>query len=457
MAESSEQNNSSSNELQDEFDDLLNEPDEASEATETMVDDEDALDKLLSDNGIDESEDIVDEFAEIDELFDADEPDGKDAKTSEPAAEEELIDEFADDTEEVFSDSSSVADDNVDSVTEQDEFSDDFDITADEDTDEPESEDDLIAETEQAAETTEAISPESEAPASNTHNATDAAALALITSQLTALQNAQEKNSQLIDELSQKDDTRELLQQIDALESAQKSLKQKISKLEGQKPTIAYVGLGVAVLALLVGGGLGIVGFSADSKVEELAENVVSIEEQVEVLVEQEPIKKLEKQIKRLDKMGSDIAYVKSQLTELKEKLALVADTTELDSLKAQISQLNEQNMQMGALLEGLQAQLDALQSRKTKSARKIRKKALAKPQKWQVNLIAYRQEWYARRKAAEFSKQGVPVHVVKIRNNGENWYRLKVDGFKSKNEALAYADKVKKTLNLPSVWVNKQ
>ncbi len=454
MAESSEQNNASSNEMLDEFDDLLNDADDASDQSETMVDDEDALDKLLSENGIDESDDVTDEFAEIDELFDNDGGAAAESSLQQQTESDDEIDEFADDAEEVFSDASAVAEETESSTAEPEDIIDDFDITADGSGSEPaaeQAEDDLIAET--VAETTAPVPP----AAASDSNAVDSAALALLTSQLTALQNAQEKNSQKIDELFQKDHSKALTEKIDALESAQKSLKQKISKLEGQKPTIAYIGLGVAVFALLLGGGLGMVGFSADGKVDELAENVVSIEEQVEVLVEQEPVKKLEQQGKRLDKMGSDIAYIKSQLTEVKQKLASLADSTELEAMKQQLNQLKEQNMQMGGLLEGLQTQLDAQQTRKTKTARKIRKKAVAKPQKWQVNLIAYRQQWYARRKAAEFSKQGVPVDVIKVRINGENWYRLKVDGFKSKTEALAYADKVKKTLNLPSVWVNKQ
>lgn len=457
MAESPDQNDTSSNDMLDDFDDLLNDADETSEQSDAMVDDEDALDKLLSENGIDESDDIVDEFAEIDELLDTDEAGNEERGAKQASEADDIVDEFADDSDEAFSDASTEPMENVESVIEKDEFSDDFDITADVGDVEQASEsadDDLVVEKVEETESQTEAQPEPAPPADTANNAADTAALALITSQLTALQNAQEKNSQQINELSQKDFTKDLVQQIDALESTQKSLKQKISKLEGQKPVIAYIGLGVAIFALLLGGGLGMVGFSASSKVDELAENVVTIEEQVDMLVEQEPVKKLEAQSKRLDKMGSDVAYLKSQLTEIKQNLATLAGSTELDELKQQIKQLNEQNMQMGGLLEGLQAQLD---KRKTKAPRKVRKKVVAKPQKWQVNLIAYRQEWYARRKATEFSQQGVPVHVIKVRINGENWYRLKVDGFKSKSEALAYADKVKKTLNLPSVWVNKQ
>ena len=74
----------------------------------------------------------------------------------------------------------------------------------------------------------------------------------------------------------------------------------------------------------------------------------------------------------------------------------------------------------------------------------------------WAVNLIAFKQDWYAKRKAEEFASTGVPAKVSKTESKGENWYRLSVDGFKSQYEAAGYAAKVKKTLNLDSVRVTR-
>jgi len=74
----------------------------------------------------------------------------------------------------------------------------------------------------------------------------------------------------------------------------------------------------------------------------------------------------------------------------------------------------------------------------------------------WAVNLIAFKQDWYAKSKAQEFAGKGVPAKVVKTESKGENWYRLFVDGFKTQYEAAAYAAKIKKTLNLDSVWVTR-
>lgn len=75
--------------------------------------------------------------------------------------------------------------------------------------------------------------------------------------------------------------------------------------------------------------------------------------------------------------------------------------------------------------------------------------------QKWGVNLIAVKQEWYANRKAAEFARQCVFAKVIPIQGKDSPMYRLRVGGFKSKVEALANADRIKTALKLDSVWVS--
>ena len=72
----------------------------------------------------------------------------------------------------------------------------------------------------------------------------------------------------------------------------------------------------------------------------------------------------------------------------------------------------------------------------------------------WSVNLNAYEDQSYAKNKAAKFLQKGIPVKVIPVDMNNAKWYRLKVGGFKSKEEATAYAAKIKKSLNLNSVSV---
>ena len=74
---------------------------------------------------------------------------------------------------------------------------------------------------------------------------------------------------------------------------------------------------------------------------------------------------------------------------------------------------------------------------------------------KWGVNLIAFKQEWFAKSKAAEFARLGVFTEVIPVREKNSTLYRLRVGGFKSKAEAISNTAKLKKTLNLGSVWVS--
>ncbi len=88
----------------------------------------------------------------------------------------------------------------------------------------------------------------------------------------------------------------------------------------------------------------------------------------------------------------------------------------------------------------------------------KIADRELSKPSasgNWGVNLVAFKQEWFAQSKAAEFARQGVYAEVIPIQGDGGTMYRLRVGGFASKKEANASKDKIRRVLNLDSVWVS--
>lgn len=99
-------------------------------------------------------------------------------------------------------------------------------------------------------------------------------------------------------------------------------------------------------------------------------------------------------------------------------------------------------------------SETSALKKKLSKTSHSV---AQAKPLShldWSVNLIAFRQDWYAKSKASEYIQKGVPVEVVPVEISGVVWYRLRVSGFKNKAEADIYALRVKRALNLSSVWV---
>ena len=112
-----------------------------------------------------------------------------------------------------------------------------------------------------------------------------------------------------------------------------------------------------------------------------------------------------------------------------------------------------------------LKAAVDkAVAPKKTAAKKETVKKKPVKPAikavvpvvNWTVYLTAYKQEWYAKSKAAEFKQKGVPVEVVPGNVNNTAWYRLRVRGFKNKGEAASYAARIKKALNLSSVSVSE-
>lgn len=73
----------------------------------------------------------------------------------------------------------------------------------------------------------------------------------------------------------------------------------------------------------------------------------------------------------------------------------------------------------------------------------------------WTVNLGSSNKLDEAKSTAARFTQKGIPVTISSATVKNVTRYRLQVKGFKTKNEATAYADKAKNTLNLDSVWIN--
>jgi cell division septation protein DedD len=87
----------------------------------------------------------------------------------------------------------------------------------------------------------------------------------------------------------------------------------------------------------------------------------------------------------------------------------------------------------------------------------KIKKKYASTSSNWSVNLIAYKQQWYASSKANEFIEKGVPVEIIPVKVDNVTWFRLRVGGFVDREEASVYAGRIKKALNLSSVWVGNK
>ncbi|MBD9361715.1 SPOR domain-containing protein [Methylomonas fluvii] len=255
----------------------------------------------------------------------------------------------------------------------------------------------------------------------------------------------------------------ELLGCLDSLESVQteqKKTKRALEALAAKKPVAAYVANGIAAAALLIGTGLGIQGMIAKSQVGELVTIIGKLQEQVNAAPTSDAADK-EMLRKQLDELTVSNGVMATQIAELSK-----AGHTDPGAAKANGDQakpsteISSQIMQIGATIEALQNKVSALEKGRAQAAAPASKPEKKKPEpveeNWAVNLIAFKQDWYAKSKAQEFAGKGVPAKVVKTESKGENWYRLFVDGFKTQYEAAAYAAKIKKTLNLDSVWVTR-
>jgi hypothetical protein len=150
-------------------------------------------------------------------------------------------------------------------------------------------------------------------------------------------------------------------------------------------------------------------------------------------------------------------------LAELKKMLSSEGSSVKsgndgLGDSGKKLTDLSAQIMQMGNTIESLETKISNLEKGKLQAVvanpKSEKKKPAVVEENWAVNLIAFRQDWYAKRKAEEFASKGVAAKVSKSESKGEVWYRLSVDGFKSQYEAAGYAARVKKSLNLDSVWV---
>lgn len=244
---------------------------------------------------------------------------------------------------------------------------------------------------------------------------------------------------------------------IDILKTEQKKQKRSLDTLSSKKPVSAYVANAIGVLALIVAGGIGFQGYVTKVQLGQLVEFVGKLQTQINTAPVADAADK-EMLRKQMDELTLANSVITNQLAELSKSLqGNGAQAT--GGQGKQLEALGQQDMQMGAAIEALQAKVSALEKGKAPVAAAkppvVKKKPVVQ-ENWVVNLVAFKQDWYARRKAEEFAAKGVGATVIKADSKGEIWYRLVVDGFKSQYEAAAYAARVKKTLNLDSVWVAK-
>lgn len=289
-------------------------------------------------------------------------------------------------------------------------------------------------------------------PEQDKFRAEQLAALNAVTSKIQELIKQQAQIGRDIQQKANKDELNTCLDSIDTLQTEQKKSKRNFEAVNSKKPVAAYVAIGIAVFALIVGGSLGYQGYAAKSQLNQLIEIMGKFQAQ---LAASPGVAAEEKEMLRnqLDELARVSSVNTEQIAELNK--VLLEDGTAKPS--GDSGKSPGDLMQIGAAIESLQNKVSALEKSKTNvSVKPTPKKPAVPKENWVVNLVAFKQDWYAKRKADEFAAKGVSAKVTKTDTKGETWYRLSVDGFSSQYEAAAYAARVKKTLNLDSVWLNK-
>ena len=237
-------------------------------------------------------------------------------------------------------------------------------------------------------------------------------------------------------------------EQLDVLQKEQRKLAKSLKENSSKPPMLTYIALGIAVLSLLTGGILGAMSMGSGSNVEELTELVATLEEEIEILTANNSKtggKQMDEKIKLL--------IAKDEF--LNNKLDEVSDASQSIFLKSVFDDLVKQSDLSKQDVTELKIKVDKLEQRKPSRVKKrIKTKKNIAKKGWIVNLVSFKQKWYAKNKLREFKNKGVTADLIQVKVKGETWYRLRVKGFKNKNEADGYAVKVKKTLNLGSVWV---
>ena len=463
----------------DDLDSMLDDAASSTTGSEELMGDDDAIDQLLMDNALeareqsDEDDDeLEDLFADDSMVFDLDdefgpepEPVIQEVKPGEPqdVTNSAEADEFAEIDE--FSDIDEFADQLVPTsgMTQSQDDDDftvaEFDISYDDNT--ADEADSMISQDgdpiEAAAKPTTPTAERSMSEAMEPdRKMADAAAIdSALSAQISQLVSEQAVLKRQLAEISSTPVT-DHGDEIERLVNAQQAIKKQIEKQTGNAPIIAYSALGIAIAALLMAGAFGYSGWDTSVEIEELAQRVVTLEDNQEAIIVKNNDKEVNEINAKIDQQNQTLTELAAQLTALTGGGEDENASPPLTALNTELSAAISQQKTLNDSISALDARIKQLE---TKTPRPLSPKTVGKTfdsHNWSVNLVSFRQEWYANRKAAEFAKKGIHPEVIAVQVKGEPWYRLTVKGFKTKSDALAYAARVKKNFNLDSVWLDK-
>jgi hypothetical protein len=193
------------------------------------------------------------------------------------------------------------------------------------------------------------------------------AALAVVTSKIDELLKQQAQIKRDIEQKANKDELNSCLDTIDTLQTEQKKSKRNLEVVNTKKPVAAYVAIGIAVLAMVVGGSMGYQGYVAKSQINQLIEIMDKFQAQLAMApgAAAEEKEMLRNQLDELARVSSENS---EQLAEL-NKILLDNGSTKSNGDSGKSS---TDLMQIGAAIEALQNKVSALENNKPKVVAKL-------------------------------------------------------------------------------------
>lgn len=79
------------------------------------------------------------------------------------------------------------------------------------------------------------------------------------------------------------------------------------------------------------------------------------------------------------------------------------------------------------------------------------------KPDSWIVNLESYPHEDRAKQELERLKMLGLPVEILQVNIHGKSWYRIRITGFASPEEARKELGNLENRLNMHGMWVSKR
>ena len=241
----------------------------------------------------------------------------------------------------------------------------------------------------------------------------------------------------------------------------QKSLKSELDFIKNQPQdtgnnpknvsTITYLSLGFAVAAFISSIVMGVLLSKIQTKVSKLSDLVSILEEDMSGMAEKDS----DLEINSEESYREKLTPKANGSSEHTENQSLSSSDISEQKITAHNHRMSNDNKSVDnpPAKSPFPEQKEPTAKDKTEPA-KHKSTQMQNPGGWSINLTAYEDFNYAKSRAAKYIQRKIPVKVVTVDMNNSTWYRLKVDGFKNKEDADAYAAKIKKSLNLSSATV---